>query len=150
MADPTYEELNELKVDELIGYYIMVRDKKAEVSAELKTKEAKFEKRLELLKTVIIDKAKEVGTDQFKVKDIGTASIVTKRKFVSADWNSYGRWIWNEAIKHGDRGWEYMLMFLQKRVLQSGIEKYMEENNGIVPDGLNVTAEMDIMVRRAS
>jgi len=147
--EPTYEELDSLKVDELIDYYIKLRDKKAEVAAELKSKEAKYEKRLDLLKTVIIDKAKAVGTDQFKVKDIGTASIVIKRKFVGADWNAYGRFVWNEAVKHGENGWERMMMFFQKRVLQSGVEQFMEQNNGVVPDGLNVSNEMDIQVRRA-
>lgn len=149
-----YDGLKDVPIGDLIEVFIKIRDKRDEINEEYKAKLAKAEERMTAIKAVILEKAREVGTDSFKVNGVGTAFIKPTSKFTCSDasWPDFYKWIWEQAMraeKEDGNGWQFIGAYLQKRPMQKTLGEFFKEN-GYVPNGINVHTELDIMIRRAS
>lgn len=125
-----------MKFDDLIGKYVEVRDRKAALVADHKTKVAKFDDALDKLEAVLLAQFEQLGTDSVKTAH-GTAYKTTKNSYQVADWEATLDFIRENELWH----------ILEKRVAKAGVDAYKEENGDILP-GLNARTEVTVNVRR--
>lgn len=69
----------------------------------------------------------------------GTVSLVTKTRYNTQDWDSFKTFV----IEH------QVVDLLEKRIAQTNMATFLEENPGVVPPGLNSVTEYDVRVTKA-
>lgn len=125
------------KTKQVMEAYIKLRDKRSALKARYEEMDAVLKQQQELLSQYLLKTMNAMGSDTIK-NEAGTAYISVTRRFNCADWPGFWAWI-NE---HGRPD------LLEKRVLSSGIEEYMEQNGGEIPPFLNVFSERNVNIRR--
>jgi glutathione peroxidase-family protein len=83
--------------------------------------------------------------DQMKVMGVksvntafGTVSMVMKTRYNTQDWDSFKKFIIDNDV----------VDLLEKRIAQTNMARFLEENPGKVPPGLNSTSEFEIRVTK--
>ena len=125
-------------IDKLVEVYIKIRDARDEVRREAEAKEADLNEQLELISQQILEVCKQTGADSIKTKH-GTAMRGVKSRFWTNDWESFYDFIYKQN--------EFGL--LEKRIHQSNMKQFLEENPDLHPAGLNVERTYAITVRRS-
>ena len=69
----------------------------------------------------------------------GTVSLVTKTRYNTQDWDSFKTFILEHQV----------VDLLEKRIAQSNMATFLEENPGVLPPGLNSVTEYDVRVTKA-
>jgi hypothetical protein len=64
--------------------------------------------------------------------------LVQKTRYYTQDWDSFKKFV----IEHD------VVDLLEKRIAQTNMSKFLEENPTLVPPGLNSNTEFDISVRK--
>jgi hypothetical protein len=68
----------------------------------------------------------------------GTVSMVTKTRYNTQDWDSFKKFILEHEV----------VDLLEKRISQTNMANFLDENPGVLPPGLNASTEFDISVRK--
>ena len=66
----------------------------------------------------------------------GTVSLMKKTRYNTQDWDSFKNFIIEHQVPD----------LLEKRIAQSNMATFLEENPGLLPPGLNSITEFDIRV----
>jgi len=130
-------EADKIGVDKLVSLYLKIRDKKAELTTTFRTKEEELNTKLDAVKTTLLDHCKNTGIESVRTVS-GTFYRTVKNKYWTSDWESMNNFI----IEHK------AVDLLEKRIHQSNMKQFLEENPEVLPPGLNVDAEYTITVRR--
>ena len=116
------------------------------IKTEIDTLTQEYDGKLEALKAQQ-DEIKFAMKDQMQalgVKSVqttfGTVSMIHKTRYSTQDWDSFKRFI----IEHD------VVDLLEKRIAQSNMAKFLEENPGSVPPGLNSFSDFEIRVTKPS
>ena len=125
-------------VDKLVKIYIKIRDARDQLRRELEEKEADLNEQLSLIEQEILEVCKKTGADSIKTKH-GTAMRNVKSRFWTNDW---------------ERFYDFMFEYnapelLEKRIHQSNMKQFLEENPDLHPAGLNVDRTYAITIRRS-
>lgn len=124
-------------VEELVADYVRIRDLKTAVKEELEAKIADLDQELEAIAAQLLDRCKEVGADSIRT-GAGTVIRSIKSRFWTSDWESMYSFI-HENEAYG---------LLEKRIHQSNMKAFLEENPDVHPIGLNIDKEFAVTVRR--
>ena len=125
-------------VDQLVAVYIKIRDARDEARRKADAIETDFEGQLDILNQEILAICKETGADSIKTPH-GTAIRTVKSRYWTNDWEQFYKFMF-----------EYNLPdLLEKRIHQTNIKQFLEENPDLLPLGLNVDSEHSITVRRS-
>ncbi len=89
------------------------------------------------IKSAIKDEMLRLGVKSVRT-DGGTISLSTKTRYSTDDWDAF-----KEFIKENDA-----LELLEKRISQSNMATFLDENPGKVPAGLNSFTEYTVSVRK--
>ena len=128
---------NDAPAERLTRVFHKIKDKRAELAAEFKEKDDKLSSQLEEVKKALLDFCKEQGLDSVRTSE-GVFYRSTKVRYWTSDWES----MHNFVLEH--RAPE----LFDKRLNQSNMKQFLEENPELVPKGLNVDSEYVITVRR--
>lgn len=128
---------NDAPAERLTRVFHKIKDKRAELAAEFKEKDDKLSSQLEEVKRALLDFCKEQGLDSVRTSE-GMFYRSTKVRYWTSDWES----MHNFVLEH--RAPE----LFEKRLNQSNMKQFLEENPELVPKGLNVDSEYVITVRR--
>jgi hypothetical protein len=116
------------------------------IKTEIDTLTQEYDGKLETLKAQQ-DEIKFAMKDQMQalgVKSVqttfGTVSMIHKTRYSTQDWDSFKKFI----IEHD------VVDLLEKRIAQSNMAKFLEENPGSVPPGLNSFSDFEIRVTKPS
>jgi hypothetical protein len=109
------------------------------VQKEFDTQLETLAAQLEEVKMEIKEQMKAQGAKSVKT-DFGTLSLVTKTRYSTTDWDSFKTFI----VEHE------VVDLLEKRIAQLNMAKFLEENPGLVPPGLNSNTEFEIKLYKAS
>lgn len=123
-------------VGEVIKTYMTLRDKKAEIEAEVKDKVAEIKEKMVKLESYLKTKMDENGLTSFK-SDHGTAFLTTTDYANVADWDEVVQF-----IKDNDA---YDLF--EKRVSKTAVRGYIDQNN-TVPAGVNYGTKLNVNIRK--
>ena len=86
----------------------------------------------------MLDVCKSVGADSIKT-NAGTVIRSIKSRYWTSDWESMYKFI--------EQNFAFGL--LEKRIHQSNMKQFLEENPDLLPAGLNVEREYTVVVRRS-
>jgi len=123
--------------EKLTTVYLKIKDKRSELSAEFKEKDAELVEQLEKVKRALLDYCEEQGVDSVRTS-AGLFYRSARTRYWTSDWASMHEFILENEVPE----------LLDKRVNQSNMKQYLEENPDQVPKGLNVDSEYIVSVRR--
>jgi hypothetical protein len=123
----------EMPVDRLVRIYMKMRAAVQDLDAQIEQIKAQQQE----VKNEIKDRMRALGTKSMKT-DFGTVSLMEKTRYYTNDWDSFKKFvIENDAVD-----------LLEKRIAQTNIKTFLEENPSLIPPGLNSDTDFDISVRK--
>lgn len=125
--------------EKLTRVYLKIRDKKAQLSAEFKKQEDDLSQQLDKVKVALLDYCKEHGLESVKTSE-GIFYRSVKTRYWTSDWEAMHQFVMEHGVPE----------FLEKRLNQTNVRAFLEENPDLVPKGLNVDSEYVISVRKKS
>jgi len=125
-------------IDKLVEVYIKIRDARDEVRREADKKEADLNEQLEIISQQILEVCKQTGADSIKTQH-GTAMRGVKSRFWTNDWEKFYEFLFEQNAPE----------LLERRIHQSNMKQFLEENPDLHPAGLNVDRTYAITVRRS-
>jgi hypothetical protein len=137
MDSTVQEEKPPLDVNQLTSVYIKMRDKRSQVKQEWEAKDTKIKEQMELIEEKLLDLCKELNTNTLGT-DHGTVIRSIKSRYWTNDWDSMYQFI----KEHDAFG------LLEKRIQQSHMKEFIQENPDVYPAGMNVENQFTVLVRR--
>jgi len=125
-------------LDKLTSIYLKIRDTRAENKRQFENVDKDLEEQQKMLAEQMLDSCKEIGADSIKTPH-GTIIRSVKSKYWTGDWDS----MYNFIKEHDAFG------LLEKRLHQTNMKDFLNDNPDVMPMGLNVENEYTIVVRRA-
>ena len=126
---PTAEQLTKI--------YLKIKDRRSELSAAFKEENDKLSEQGDKVKRALLDYCKEQGVDSVKTSE-GLFYRSAKTRYWTSDWSNMHEFV----LEHGAPE------LLDKRLNQTNMKQFLEENPTLVPKGLNVDSEYVLSVRR--
>lgn len=126
-----------LTIDKLAAMYIKIRDKRSELKRAFEAQNAALEEQMKLLEVEMLDICKETNAETIRTKS-GTVMRSIKSRYTTNDWDSMYQFI----REHDAFG------LLERRLHQTHMKQFLEENPELLPVGLNVDREYTVVVRR--
>jgi hypothetical protein len=127
----------EVPADKLTKAYIKIRAERALLSADYKEKDGKLVRQLDTLKKALLDYCDAHNVESVRTSE-GLFFRSTKTKYWTSDWESMHKFILEHQVPE----------FLDKRLNQTSVKQFLEENPDLLPPGLNVDSEYAISVRK--
>ena len=126
-----------LTPDMLTRTYIKIRNKRAELKAEFEEQDNALEAQINALKSELLDYGKSQNIDSVRTSE-GTFYRTIKTRYWTNDWDSMNKFILEHEVPQ----------FYEKRLNQTVMKQFLEENPDVLPPGLNVDSEYVITVRK--
>jgi len=123
--------------EKLTKVYIKIRNKRSELSAEFKKQDSDLSDQLDKVKAALLTYCKDNGVDSVKTSE-GLFYRTIKNRYWTSDWASMHTFIKEHDVPE----------FFEKRLNQSVVKQFLEENPDLVPQGLNVDSKYSITVRK--
>lgn len=127
----------EVPIDKIVDTYIKIRDKKDALTNQYKQDAAALDEEMAVLKHKLVEISKDTGVTSFSTPT-ATAFRTVKTRYWTNDWESF----YGFLQEHG------AMQLLEKRIQQSNMKDFMEQNPDKHPPGLNIDSEYDITIRR--
>lgn len=127
----------EITADKLVKAYVKIREERSKLNQEYDEKDAKLKEQLDLIEQELLEMCKTIGADSLKTQH-GTVSRRIQKRFWTSDWHSF-----HKFVKEHDA-----LDLFERRISQSNIQQFLEENPDVFPQGLNVDSKYTVSVRR--
>jgi hypothetical protein len=134
------EVIDEPKIiptDKLVKAYVKIRDARKELSDEFEKQDSDLKESLDIIEAQLLEACKTIGADSIRTP-YGTLSRTVKKRYWTNDWHSFYAFLKeHEALE-----------LLEKRVSQTNMSTFLEENPDLHPPGLNVDSRYSVVVRR--
>lgn len=127
-----------LSAEDLANIYIKIRDKRAEIKEQYEEQDADLKEQMDLLSEKMLDICHEQHADSIKTK-AGTIIRKVDTRYWTSDWESMYDFIHENDV--------YQL--LEKRIHQTNMKQFLEENPNLQPAGLMADSKYSIVVRRS-
>ena len=131
------EETKTVPTDKLVKAYIKIRDARKELADQFEKQDSELKESLEAIESELLEACKAIGADSIRTP-FGTLSRTVKKRYWTNDWHSF-----YQFVKENDA-----LELLEKRVAQTNMSTFLEENPDLHPPGLNVDSRYSVVVRR--
>lgn len=131
------EEEKLVPTDKLVKTYVKIREKRRQLASEYEEQDKMFLNSMELIEAELLKACKHIGADSIRT-EFGTVSRKVSKRYWTNDWYSF-----HEFLKEHDA-----LELLEKRVSQSNMNTFLEENPDLLPPGLNIDSRFTVVVRR--
>lgn len=127
----------EIKADKLVRAYVRIRDKRKAIAEAYERDDNELKEALETIEAELLDICKETGADSLRT-EFGTVSRRIAKRYWTNDWHSF-----HEFLKeHG------AMELLEKRIAQTNMSTFLEENPDLLPPGLQVDSRYTVSIRR--
>jgi uncharacterized protein YuzB (UPF0349 family) len=136
MSDET--EVQSADMDKLASVYLKIRDAKDDLTAKYKSEVAGLDEQLDVLEQQLLENCKNLNASSIRTPH-GTIVRSVKSRFWTNDWDSMYNFI-KENSAFG---------LLEKRLHQTNMKDFIQENPDLYPAGMNVEHEYTVVVRRA-
>jgi hypothetical protein len=133
----TEKSMEDISIDKIVGAYIKIRDTKDALYQKYKAETSELEEQMQILKHKLVEVSKETGVTSFSTPH-GTAYRTVKNRYWTNDWEQFYKFMReHEAME-----------LLEKRIQQSNMKEFLEQNPDVHPPGLNIDSEYEITIRR--
>ena len=130
-------EESSLSAEKLTKTYIKIREKRASLSASYKEKDTALVNQLDMVRKGLLDYCEKHGVESVKTSE-GLFYRTTKTKYWTSDWESMHKFILQHEVPE----------LFDKRLNQSNLKEFLEDNPDVYPEGLNKDTEYVISVRK--
>jgi hypothetical protein len=124
-------------LDKLVKIYRKLRTRMTELTQAYDTQAEVLKAQQDEIKNAIKEQMKAMGVTSVRTTE-GTAVMSVKTRYYTQDWDSFKQFVIDN----------HALELFEKRIAQSNMAQFLDENPGVVPPGLNSTSEFDISVRK--
>jgi len=131
-------EVAPVALDTLASVYLKMRDARDAVRREAEAKEKEIQEQMDVVEQQMLEACKTLGADSIRTP-FGTIIRSVKSRYWTNDWDSMYRFI-KEHDAYG---------LLEKRLHQTHMKDFLEENPGVFPEGVNVENSYTVVVRRS-
>lgn len=126
-----------IPMDKLAKVYIKIRGKMNLLTQEYEKAKAELEEQKDAVSNAMREQMKLIGSKTVRT-DNGTIMMQLKTRYSTQDWDSFKAFVvQNDAVD-----------LLERRIAQGNMAKFLEENPGLVPPGLNSDSEYTITVKK--
>lgn len=132
------EEKQSVPVDKLAGIYIKIRDARAKLKSDYEAKDTELQEQMDVIEEQLLEACKSIGADSIRTA-AGTVIRSVKNRYWTNDWNS----MYSFVREHDAFG------LLERRIHQTNMKQFIEENPNLLPMGLNTDSRYSIVVRRS-
>lgn len=129
--------MTDIPLDKLVKAYITLRTKRSELSAEFKAQDEALLAKQDKIKKALLDHCKEHDVESVKTSE-GVFYRTVKRRYWTSDWPSMYEFVLEHQVPE----------FFDKRLNQSNVRQFLEENPDLIPPGLNAETEYAVAVRK--
>ena len=126
-------------LDKLAKVYRKIKAEIDALTQEYDTKIEQLKAQQDELRFAMKDQMKAHGVKSVNTA-FGTVSMIHKTRYSTDDWDSFKKFIIENDV----------VDLLEKRIAQSNMARYLEENPGSVPPGLNAFSDFEIRVTKPS
>lgn len=128
----------EPSLDQICAAHLKIRDEIAKIRKDADRKVSRLEEDKAKLDAFLANKLQGMGVTSAKTSS-GTIMLSEKRRFSTTDWETMFRFIGdNDAFE-----------LLEKRIHQTNMRTFLEENPDNHPKNLNVFSESKITIRKS-
>ena len=127
----------DIPADKLVSVFIKIRDKRNELQREMEAKISDLEEQMDIINRQLLEICKTNGADSIKTPH-GTAYRTIKQRYWTNDWENFHKFMQENGA----------MELLERRIHQSNMKQFLEENPDLHPMGLTVDSEYAITVRR--
>lgn len=138
VQDQSTPTISGVPLEQLTATYIKIRDARAKLKQEYERNDAELEQQMLVIEQEMLELCKAIDANSIKT-NAGTIIRSVKSRYWTNDWDSMYRF-----IKEHDA-----FSLLEKRLHQSHMKQFLEENPETEPAGLNVEREYTVVVRRS-
>jgi uncharacterized protein YhaN len=124
-------EVEAIPLDKLVAIHAKIKAKQAQLDKAL----ADLEEQREEIRLAIKDQMKALGLTSVKTSS-GIVSLMKSTRYNTQDWDSFKAFVLEHQV----------VDLLEKRIAQSNMAQFLEENPGVLPPGLNSVTGFDIRV----
>ena len=125
-----------MKLDEIVGRYVALRDKKEEIAKRQKAELKPYNDALDKIEAAMLEYFNRSGSESCKTA-AGTAFTSTRTSATVADREAFFGWV----LEHD------ALDMLESRCAKLAVEQYLE-STGELPPGINRRVEKIVCVHR--
>tara|TARA_R100001510_G_C7641462_1_gene199050 strand:- start:842 stop:1234 length:393 start_codon:yes stop_codon:yes gene_type:complete len=129
--------MSDFNANELVKVLLKIRDKKDKIRKETDKKVAELDEQLDIINQQLQDILKQTGATSIKTPH-GTAYQTVKARYWTDNWDAMYNFIQNHEAHD----------LLERRIHQSNMKLFLEENPDLLPEGLNVDSKYSVTVRR--
>jgi hypothetical protein len=133
------EKEDVVPLDKLAKIYRKMRDRVSELTREYDNEVETIKAQQAEIAAAMKEQMQALGVTSVRT-DQGTVVLSVKTRYSTSDWDSFKSFV----MEHD------ALDLFEKRIAQTNMKQFLEENPGVVPPGLNSNAEYDISVRKPS
>ena len=126
-----------IPMDKLAKIYRKIKSEIDTLTQEYDTKIERLKAQQDEIRFAMKDQMRAIGVTSVRTES-GTVSMFTKTRYNTQDWDSFKKFI----IEHE------VVDLLEKRIAQTNVARFLEDNPGLVPPGMNSTTEFDIRVTK--
>lgn len=125
------------RLDKFTSIFIKIRDKRSQMKAEFDKEDKRLKEQQDTIKQALLDYCKENGVDSVKTGS-GLFYRSVKTRYWTNDWAEM-----HAFIREND-----LLEFMEKRLNQTAVREYLEENPDANLEGLKIDSEYQLSVRK--
>ena len=126
-----------IPIDKLTKIYRKIKAQIDQLTREYDTQVEVLKASQDEIKFAIKDQMKALGVSSVKT-EFGTVSMANKTRYSTQDWDSFKQFI----VAHD------VVDLLEKRIAQTNMAKFLEDNPGVVPPGLNAFSDFEIRITK--
>jgi hypothetical protein len=127
-------EVEAIPLDKLVAIHTKIKAKMEGLDRQL----AELDEQRTQVRLAIKDQMKALGLTSVQTST-GTVSLIKKTRYNTQDWDSFKAFVLEHQV----------VDLLEKRIAQTNMAQFLEENPGVLPPGLNSVTEFDIRVTKA-
>jgi hypothetical protein len=130
-------DYSDAPADKMTKAYLAIRNKRAQLKAEYTKQDDELARQLDILKRALLsycerNKVESVRTDE------GLFFRSQRTKYWTSDWEAMHKFVIEHKVPE----------LFDKRINQTNIKQFLEENPELKPEGLNIDTEYVISVRK--
>jgi sugar-specific transcriptional regulator TrmB len=129
--------MEQIPMDKLARVYLKIRARIQQLTQEYESEVENLKAQQDEIKTALKDQLMALGSKSVRT-DQGTVILSTKTRYFTQDWDSFKQFVTEHDA----------LDLFERRIHQSNMAKFLEENPSLVPPGLNSDKEYDVSVRK--
>lgn len=127
----------DVSVDKLVSVFIKMRDERDRIKRDMEKQIEDIETQMKVVSGELLSICKETGADSFRTP-FGTAYRTLKERYWTNDWESFHKFMQDNGA----------MELLERRIHQTNMKQFLEENPDMHPAGLQRDREYQITIRR--